>query len=125
MKNVYILILITLFTACGNKTDITVLQFKELLQDSSVQLIDVRTPQEFRTGYLPKAILLDWQNKTDFTAKIQKVNPQKTTAVYCKSGVRSGQAAAYLLKKGFAKVYTLNGGIDAWVDAEMKIVSGE
>jgi thioredoxin-like negative regulator of GroEL len=45
--------------------------------------------------------------------------------VYCASGVRSGQAAEWLVKKGFVKVDNLTGGMIAWKQAGLPVVADE
>lgn len=88
--------------------------FEEMLQqDSSIQLLDVRTPEEFQTGHLANAINLNFQSP-DFAKNISSLDKTRPTLVYCAVGGRSAQAATQLRKLGFTKVYDLKGGIIAW-----------
>jgi len=52
--------------------------------------------------------------KKEFEERTQHLNTDKPLLVYCASGVRSEQAAKWLLKKGFKEVYNLKGGTAAW-----------
>ena len=45
--------------------------------------------------------------------------------MYCASGGRSGQAAAWLVKQGFVKVDNLTGGMIAWKQASLPFVTEE
>ena len=94
--------------------------------DENVILLDVRTPQEFEQGHIKGAINVDVRDK-DFkenAAKVLKFNPDRvapTVAVYCRSGVRSVNAANILLKEGYAKkVYNLEKGINGWMGEVVK-----
>lgn len=65
-----------------------------------------------------------WQSKKIKGAKKKKmVNKDKKIVVYCgfTGCARSHQAAMYLRKQGFTKVYRYAGGISAWVDANNMI----
>jgi rhodanese-related sulfurtransferase len=79
-------------------------------QNSELLIIDARESEEWSLGTLPRAVRLDetlWHRITS----IKKEHP---ILVYCHYGVRSLDVAFSLAKKGFEKVYYLEGGIDAW-----------
>lgn len=76
-------------------------------------LIDVRTPEEFATGHIPNALNINF-NAPDFAEQMAKMDTSKTYLIYCKSGVRSGKAAASLSATGFNTIYTLKGGVLGW-----------
>jgi rhodanese-related sulfurtransferase len=46
-----------------------------------------------------------------------------TTILYCRSGGRSAQAAAFFAANGFVDIYNLQGGIIAWVNAGFPVES--
>lgn len=105
-------------TACEtsgqNTLSISVADFESKLNSGTYQILDVRTTGEFRSGYLKGALQADWLNKKEFEERTQYLNPNQPLLVYCASGVRSEQAAKWLLKKGFKQVYNLKGGTSAW-----------
>lgn len=86
--------------------------FAKTIADKNVQLVDVRTPSEFKQGYIPTAVNID-VNGSDFKDKIEKLDKSKPVAVYCRSGARSKTAARILAAKGFT-VYELDRGISNW-----------
>ncbi len=88
--------------------------FENLLQTPGVQLIDVRTPSEYSSGYISNAKLVNIANYDEFKATVAKLDKAKPVMVYCAAGGRSNQAAAYLSDQGFGEVYDLKGGINAW-----------
>jgi Rhodanese-related sulfurtransferase len=117
MKKILMLLLaaLGLNTACGQdkfeNTDVE--GFAELIADSDVVVLDVRTAKEFKDGHLERAINLD-QNESDFVEKAKAQLPQdKTIAIYCRSGRRSANAANKLTDVGY-KLVNLKGGILAW-----------
>lgn len=78
-------------------------------------IIDVRTEQEHKTGYIPKTKYnIPYDQIANKIEKL-KLNPEKDTIiVYCRSGNRSKVAATTLKEKGYKNVLNLNGGIKAW-----------
>lgn len=87
--------------------------FKAAIADKTVQLIDVRTAQEYAQGTIKKAKLID-VSSGDFAQKIEKLDKTNPVAVFCHSGARSMYAAKIMAKKGFSTVYNLKGGIMFW-----------
>jgi len=80
------------------------INYEEIKKDKNFIVLDVRTPQEFKSGHFKgsKNIPL---NKISGNNSISK---DKTIITCCASGLRSGQAASILRNKGYQKVY--NGG---------------
>ena len=127
MKKILTCLLATLglTTACGqqNFENTDVQGFAELIADTNVVVLDVRTAAEFAEGHIQRAILID-QGQSDFVEKAKATLPtNKTIAVYCRSGRRSANAAGRLAEAGY-KCVNLEGGIIAWQGAN-KPVSGE
>ena len=75
-------------------------------------LVDVRTPEEFRDGHIPGAILLPVD---EISTNAETVIPDKeaTYFIYCRSGNRSAAAADQLVEMDYENVYDL-GGINNW-----------
>lgn len=88
--------------------------FSTLLADSpQVQLVDVRTPDEYTEAHLRGARLFNVQDPLFESKTTTMLQRNHAVAVYCRSGKRSAQAADVLAKAGF-RVYNLDGGIVAW-----------
>jgi len=75
-------------------------------------ILDVRTHQEYKTGYIPSAICLP---DSSIKAHANRVIPNKNALiiVYCKGGSRSANACKTLASMGYTNVYDL-GGINSW-----------
>lgn len=94
-----------------------------LKSDTTIQLVDVRTPEEFKGGYIAGAI--NWNiHEADFGQKIGTLDKNRPVLVYCAVGGRSANAANQIAKLGFGKVYDLKGGMTAW-RKEGKAVVGQ
>ena len=100
---------------------ITAIDLKVALDSpNSPRLLDVRSREEFDAVRLPGAELMTQPLLQDFFHTGDKAQP---IVVYCHKGLRSLDAAAYLIGHGFQKVKSLAGGIDAWsteVDATVR-----
>ncbi len=76
-------------------------------------IIDVRTGEEYASGYIPNAININVLDD-NFLNQINELDKTKTVFVYCKVGGRSADAATILAKNNFKNVIDLKGGIMAW-----------
>jgi rhodanese-related sulfurtransferase len=88
--------------------------FKSVLKSSKIQLIDVRTPNEFRSNKIKGARNINFHSR-NFIEDIKKLDKNRPVLVYCKSGFRSRRAAKKLAKLGFTEIYDLKGGIMRWI----------
>lgn len=92
---------------------VDVATFAEIIQDSNVVLLDVRTQSEYDAGHIPNAILID-VTQADFLLKCKQQLPlDKTIALYCRSGNRSKKAAQLLSQEKYT-VVELNTGFNSW-----------
>lgn len=118
-----LLAVLGLNTACGqqNFENADVQGFAELVRDSNVVVLDVRTADEFAEGHIERAVNIDYK-KDDFMDKAKATLPTgKTIAIYCRSGRRSANAASMLAPEGYVLV-NLKGGIIDWQNAGMPVV---
>lgn len=122
----FLLAMLGLTSACGqgNFENVDVKAFSELIEDSSVVLLDVRTASEFAEGHIEGAINID-QGQSDFMEKAKAALPtDKKIAVYCRSGRRSANAAGKLAAEGYRCV-NLKGGIVAWKEADKPVKTNQ
>lgn len=76
----------------------------------NVTVIDIRTAEEFESGHIEQAINIDFY-ASDFRDQISNLDKNKSYAIYCRSGNRSGQALTMMKTLGFTDVIDLDGGI--------------
>ncbi|KGF18635.1 rhodanese [Prevotella sp. S7-1-8] len=122
MKHVMMSILTALglgTSSCARQESVTSVDanhFENAIHANSVQLIDVRSANEYAEGHIAHAANID-ALQNDFLAKAQRsLSKKKPAYVYCRSGKRSMMAANKLAKAGY-KVINLRGGILEWMDA--------
>jgi adenylyltransferase/sulfurtransferase len=85
-------------------------------------LLDVREPFEWEIANLGSlgAVLIPMGDLMD---RIDELDPEKHTVVYCRTGGRSARVARFLAARGFSRVYNLEDGINGWardVDPDMR-----
>lgn len=89
----------------------------KLKNTKTAQLIDVRTPEEYKDGFIEGATNMNFYD-SDFQDKLNTLDKNKPVLVYCKSGGRSAKTCKKLQNAGFKEVYDLKGGYTAWPKAE-------
>lgn len=97
-----------------NYTRLDLTDFNRSIMADDIQLIDVRTPEEFEAGHIPKAININVLNPEDFQSQVECLDPEKPVYLYCKLGGRSKRAAKELEQIGFTQLYDLRGGYLLW-----------
>lgn len=106
-----------------NKT-IPVAEYEQKLNaGTDVQLIDVRSTEEYNGGHLKNARNID-VNGGDFDEQANTLKKDKPVLVYCLSGGRSADAASKLKDMGFKEVYNMQGGIMAWTSQGKPVEKG-
>ena len=127
-----LLLVVIIFGACNEsptqitdiKGDIELISpqqvYDAIYKDRSIQLVDVRTPEEYKSNHLKGA-----QNicvtSDDFKEKVKMLDKNKPVYVYCNRGGQSAQAAIALKELGFTKIYDMEGGILLWEENKLEL----
>lgn len=115
MKKLFFAISTMLFAACAPKyPTVTPDEFEQAIAEPDVQLVDVRTPEEYEQGHIVGAMNIDWKNEAFADEAGQMLDKSKTIAVYCRGGRRSHEAGNKLYKMGYTHIVELQGGLEAW-----------
>ncbi|MDM9380599.1 rhodanese-like domain-containing protein [Chlorogloeopsis sp. ULAP01] len=99
---------------------ITQISVEELAQrllagEASLQLVDVREPQEVAIASLEGFVNLPLSQFADWADQVQtRFDPHAETFVLCHHGIRSAQMCQWLIAQGFTNVKNIAGGIDAY-----------
>lgn len=88
-------------------------EFRKLITETTIQLVDVRTSEEYVQHKIEGAQLIDIYDPNFEEIVNTKLDVSIPVAVYCHSGIRSMNAARILAKKGFT-IYNLRGGLLFW-----------
>ena len=96
--------------------------FANVVATPGVQIIDVRSPEEFAEGHIEGALNYNVEGP-DFASQIAGLDPAGTYAVYCRSGNRSVVAVDYMASQGINGIFELESGIIGWQEAGLPVVS--
>lgn len=119
MKKLFLILFTSLFfVSCkGQETEhfklLNSAQYKQVISENGVTIIDVRTPEEYQNGHIENAQNINVQSG-DFKAKMENFDREKPIYIYCRSGSRSANAGRILEEMGFKEIYDLKGGILSW-----------
>jgi phage shock protein E len=81
-------------------------KFAREYQDRGGLLIDVRSPAEFKSGHLPRAINLPLNELDTYVPRLAQ-DKNQILLLHCKTGLRSELAAQRLKRQGYAKAFNL------------------
>ena len=88
---------------------------------ANIQVLDVRTAEEYKNGHIKNSLQADYRDKTEFARRISYIDKSKPVYVYCLSSGRSNSAAKDMTDMGFKKVVVLSGGLNAWRMADLPV----
>jgi hydroxyacylglutathione hydrolase len=95
---------------------------KSLAGENGLQVVDVRSPEEWSNGHLRGAIHIPLAQLPD---RIGELDASAPIVLHCKGGGRSSIATSFLQSRGLPNVANLAGGFDAWVAQGFKIDAGQ
>jgi phage shock protein E len=86
--------------------------YKELNEDKTIKLIDVRTTAEFKEGHIASSVNIPLDT---LESKLVKSLPDKDAKIFvvCYSGSRASNAVSYMKKVGYTHVFNI-GGVSTW-----------
>ncbi|MFD2550333.1 rhodanese-like domain-containing protein [Bizionia sediminis] len=126
--SIYLLFVVLVVSSCneaahnGGVQVVSTQDVQALLADNTVQRVDIRTPKEFAAGAISGFQNINFLAPS-FNAAIQKLNPQQPILIYCQLGGRSALCAQKLKEAGFKTIYDYKGGMAAWTQAGLKVVT--
>lgn len=93
-----------------------------LINRSNAFVLDVRDDAEFASGHIADAAHIPLANLEARIGEIKKYQ-NKPVLVNCQKGMRSAKACSILRKAEFTQVNNLQGGLSAWLDAKLPVVT--
>jgi rhodanese-related sulfurtransferase len=96
--------------------------FNQALSSRDTILVDVRTTDEYTASHLANAHQADFRQTQNFSSYLDTLNKNANYLLYCRTGIRSGQAKKIMQTKGFTHVADLAGGITAWTNSGLPVV---
>ena len=88
-----------------------------------LEILDVRTAQEYVLGHLDGSINLDFKSPS-FSDLIARLDRDKAYLLYCRTGRRSARAVMLMSSLGFKELYNLTNGIEQWQREGYEVISG-
>ena len=85
-------------------------------------LLDTREREEYEVSHLEGAVAAP--SRKEALEALEGIHPARPVVLYCSVGYRSSEMAGYLQKRGFDKVYNLEGSIFAWANEGRPIYRG-
>lgn len=111
-------------TATTFKT-ITCQELSELANASDIELIDVRTPIEFREIHNVYARNVPLGSLAQKTVMESRRDNEAPMYVICQSGNRSSKACQAFVSAGYTNIINVEGGTNAWAAAGLPVVRGK
>jgi glyoxylase-like metal-dependent hydrolase (beta-lactamase superfamily II)/rhodanese-related sulfurtransferase len=102
-------------------SEIGVKELEERMKSGEVQVLDVRREPEWEAAHIENAT---WWPLDNFRVSPPEIDHDARIAIHCKGGYRSMLASSLLQRAGFTRVINVIGGIDAWQQEKLPIVSG-
>jgi len=102
-----------------NEVDVDTLQ-SYIDEGKKIRLLDVRGIAEMAQGMIPNAEKLPLHT---LPARLQDIDTEEMTILYCRSGARSAQGVGFMAQQGFENVHNLRGGIIAWAQKGLPIMA--
>lgn len=99
----------------GEVNSVSVEAFVDSISKPGVQIVDVRTPEEFDAGNIEGSINIDVLTGRFGEEASALLDKTRTVALYCRSGNRSKDAAEMLSLMGY-NVVELDKGYNAWLE---------
>lgn len=110
-----------LFTRfAGKSAEIGTAEMVQLINRRDAVVIDVREKDEYASGHVANARHIPMAQLQDQIKALDKFKT-RPVVVCCRSGNRSAAAVGILRKNGFNEVFSLSGGMLAWVQATMPL----
>lgn len=118
-KIIALLLFVLVLSGCAAQSKKT--EYRQIATDEAINImkeekdyiiLDVRTPEEFKSKHIPGAINIP--NETIGTEEVPELpDKEQLILIYCRSGNRSKQAAEKLAEQGYTNIVEF-GGINDW-----------
>ena len=101
---------------------VSALQLPQLMNHENTVIVDVGDNNDFAKGHIANAINIPVGQLKMNLARLEKHRKKESTIVLvCRSGQLAPRGAQVLKKENFSKLYTLTGGMNAWVKENLPV----
>jgi rhodanese-related sulfurtransferase len=126
MKRILTPLLLTgLFASCEAQKNyqLDATSFSSGIERPGIQLLDVRTAEEYKNGHIKNSLQANWNDNNEFQSRTGHLDKNRPVYVYCLAGGRSAAAAKWLRTEGFHEVFELKTGMNGWRQAGLPVES--
>lgn len=116
------LLLPSLRKGAGGVPNLSPAEAVTLINRSNAVVLDVRDEAEFASGHIADATNIQVAELEQRIGELKK-HQNKAILVNCQRGVRSAKACDILRKAEFTQIHNLQGGIHAWLEAKLPVVT--
>jgi hydroxyacylglutathione hydrolase len=114
----------TSFTKAGGKLDkvavINIDEFKSILNEPNVQVVDLRGATEYNSGHVKGA---DHIFVGTLLNNLDKVSKDKKVVIHCQGGDRATIGYSLLAKEGYTNVFNYSASMNEWVNLGNPVIS--
>lgn len=118
----FMLLLPLLKKGAGGVPNLSAAESVTLINRSNALVLDVRDDAEFASGHIADATHIPLADLATRLGELKK-HQNKAILVNCQRGMRSAKACNILRKAEFTQVHNLQGGLNAWVEAKLPVVT--
>jgi len=118
----FMLLLPFLKKGAGGVPNLSPTESVNLINRSNAFILDVRDDAEFASGHIAEATHIPLANLAGRLAELKKYQ-NKAILVNCQRGMRSAKACDILRQAEFTQVHNLQGGLIAWIEAKLPVVT--
>jgi rhodanese-related sulfurtransferase len=118
----FMLLLPLLKKSAGGVPNLSPAEAVTLINRSNAFVLDVRDEAEFASGHIADATHIPLADLAARLGELKK-HQNKTILVNCQRGMRSAKACDILRHAEFTQVHNLQGGLTAWIEAKLPVVT--
>ncbi|MDI1310354.1 MAG: rhodanese-like domain-containing protein [Methylotenera sp.] len=118
----FMLLLPSFRKGAGGVPNLSPAEAVTLINRSNAFVLDVRDEAEFASGHIADATNIPLAGLEARIGELKKYQ-NKTVLVNCQKGMRSAKACDILRKAEFSQVNNLQGGLSAWLEAKLPVVT--
>ena len=116
------LLLPILKRGAGGVPNLSAAEGVTLINRANALVLDVREDAEFASGHIAEAMHIPLDSLAERLGELKKYQ-NNTILVNCQRGMRSAKACDILRNAEFTQVHNLQGGLNAWLEAKLPIVT--
>jgi rhodanese-related sulfurtransferase len=111
-----------IWTAVRGEKRLAPAEAVRLINDRNALILDVRGPADFKKGHILNALNIPAARIEERAGEIAKFK-ERPVLCYCALGTVAPAVCTKLRQQGFATVYSLKGGLNAWQGASLPVTT--